>query len=122
MATGVMPWTQTAVHSSGANFLAECVVPSFTKPNNLSIATGVEPAVHVICGNFFFDRQRNREVMMNEPDLLRAGTLFEAFQQTGARISVLTEKDKLRRLLGKRLTFGEGGAMCFLPKSPTKRR
>jgi phosphonoacetate hydrolase len=113
VAAGVMPWTQTAIHSSGANLLAECVVPSFTNPNNLSIATGVEPAVHGICGNFFFDREHNREVMMNEPELLRAGTLFEAFQRAGARIAVLTAKDKLRRLLGKGLTFGEGGAVCF---------
>ena len=31
---------------------ADCVVPSFTNPNNLSIVTGVPPAAHGICGNF----------------------------------------------------------------------
>ena len=39
----------------GANLLADCVIPSFTNPNNLSIITGRPPAVHGIAGNFFFD-------------------------------------------------------------------
>ena len=42
----------------GANLLADCVVPSFTNPNNLSIVTGAPPAVHGICGNYFFDPRR----------------------------------------------------------------
>ena len=39
----------------GTNELADCVVPSFTNPNNLSIVTGVPPSVHGICGNYFFE-------------------------------------------------------------------
>jgi phosphonoacetate hydrolase len=34
----------------------DCVVPSFTNPNNVSIVTGGPPAVHGISGNYFFDR------------------------------------------------------------------
>ena len=30
-------------------------IPSFTNPNNLSIITGRPPAVHGICGNYFYD-------------------------------------------------------------------
>ncbi len=40
----------------GTSLLGDCVVPSFTNPNNLSIVTGAPPSVHGICGNFFFDR------------------------------------------------------------------
>ena len=84
----------------GHGFRADCVVPSFTNPNNLSIVTGVPPAVHGICGNYFFDREAGAEVMMNDPKYLRAGTILAAFSQAGAKVAVVTAKDKLRRLLG----------------------
>ena len=51
--------------------------------------------------------------MMNEPKFLRADTIFRAFQRRGAKICVITAKDKLRRLLGKDLTFGDGSAISF---------
>jgi len=52
-------------------------------------------------------------VMMNEPELLRTPTIFKAFQDAGAKIAIVTAKDKLRRLLGNELKLGEGGAICF---------
>ncbi len=110
---GVMPWMKKVVEGQGADFRALCVVPSFTNPNNISIVTGVAPVVHGICGNFYYDRENDREVMMNEPHLLRTPTIFKAFQDTGARIAIVTAKDKLRRLLGNELTYGDGGAICF---------
>ncbi|MEJ2178484.1 MAG: alkaline phosphatase family protein [Gammaproteobacteria bacterium] len=42
---GVMPWTKKLVEESGSDLRANCVVPSFTNPNNLSIVTGVPPVV-----------------------------------------------------------------------------
>jgi len=110
---GVMPWTGKVMAGKGSDLRGDCVVPSFTNPNNLSIVTGVPPVVHGICGNFYYDRENDREVMMNEPALLRVPTLFKAFQDAGAKIAVITAKDKLRRLLGNGLTFGQGGAICF---------
>jgi phosphonoacetate hydrolase len=110
---GVMPWTQKVVEGLGSDLRANCVVPSFTNPNNISIVTGVPPKVHGICGNFYYDRENDKEVMMNEPHLLRTPTIFKAFQDQGAKIVVVTAKDKLRRLLGNELVFGEGGAICF---------
>jgi phosphonoacetate hydrolase len=86
--------------ASGSAFKGDCVVPSFTNPNNLSIVTGVPPAVHGICGNFFYDRDADAEVMMNDPKYLRAGTVLAAFAEAGARLAVVTAKDKLRKLLG----------------------
>jgi phosphonoacetate hydrolase len=110
---GVMPWTQKVVEGLGSDLRGHCVVPSFTNPNNISIVTGVPPKVHGICGNFYYDRENDQEVMMNEPHLLRTPTIFKAFQDQGAKVAVVTAKDKLRRLLGNELVFGENGAICF---------
>ncbi len=92
----------------GSAFVGDCVVPSFTNPNNLSIVTGVPPSVHGICGNYFYDRETDAEVMMNDPKYLRAGTLLAAFADAGAKVAVVTAKDKLRRLLGHKLR-----GICF---------
>jgi phosphonoacetate hydrolase len=56
--------------------------------------------VHGICGNYFYDRDAGVEVMMNDPKYLRAGTILAAFSGAGAKVAVVTAKDKLRKLLG----------------------
>ena len=112
MAAGCMPYL-SKITEQGTFRIADCVVPTFTNPNNLSIVTGQPPAVHGICGNFFYDRENDTEIMMNDPALLRAGTLFPPFQQQGAKIAIVTAKDKLRGLLGHGLEFGDNGAICF---------
>jgi len=112
VADGVMPFMARML-ANGANLRADCVVPSFTNPNNLSIVTGRPPVVHGISGNYFLNPDTGEEVMMNDPALLRAPTLFPAFQDAGAGIAIVTAKDKLRRLLGHGLRFGADGAICF---------
>lgn len=107
VAAGVTPYL-ARMRSQGADLLADCVVPSFTNPNNLSIVTGAPPAVHGICGNYFFDRELGEEVMMNDPKYLRAGTVLAAFADAGAKVAVVTAKDKLRKLLGNRMQ-----GICF---------
>ncbi len=109
---GLAP-TLARMLAQGTSRLAECVVPSFTNPNNLSIVTGVPPSVHGICGNYFYDRDADAEVMMNDPKLLRVGTLFKAFQDAGARVAAITAKDKLRALLGHGLALGPKLACAF---------
>src|SRR5687767_4369485 len=69
---GVAPFLGRLL-SQGTALEADCVVPSFTNPNNLSIVTGVPPAAHGICGNYFYDRDAEAEVMMNDPKYLRCG-------------------------------------------------
>jgi len=98
-AAGSMPFL-SAASAAGASLLGASVVPSFTNPNNLSIVTGVPPAVHGICGNYFWDRDADAEVMMNDPKYLRCDTILAAFALAGATVGVVTAKDKLRRLLG----------------------
>ncbi|RYF70811.1 MAG: phosphonoacetate hydrolase [Comamonadaceae bacterium] len=96
---GVAPFLARLL-DKGTSLLGDCVVPSFTNPNNLSIVTGAPPSVHGICGNFFLDTALGKEVMMNDPAYLRAGTIFSAFSDAGATVAVITAKDKLRTLLG----------------------
>jgi phosphonoacetate hydrolase len=98
---------------TGSSRIAQCVIPSFTNPNNLSILTGRPPKVHGIAGNYFYDRTSGEEVMMNDARFLRAPTIFEAFHEAGAKVAVVTAKDKLRTLLGKGLDFTFGRAIAF---------
>ncbi|WP_193531689.1 phosphonoacetate hydrolase [Roseateles aquatilis] len=104
---GVVPYLERML-AQGSSLIGDCVVPSFTNPNNISIVTGVPPAVHGISGNFFYDVENGREVMMNDPSYLRAPTLLAAFATAGARVAVVTAKDKLRTLLGHGLK-----GICF---------
>ena len=60
---------------------------------------------------------------MNDPRFLRTPTVFAGFQGAGARVAVVTAKDKLRALLGAGLTFGDDTAICFsAEKSDTTTR
>jgi phosphonoacetate hydrolase len=104
----------------GANLLAHSVIPSFTNPNNLSIITGCPPAVHGIAGNYFFDPATGQEVMMNDAKLLRAPTIMKAFHDAGAKVAVVTAKDKLRTLLGNGLDLGSGRAIAFSSEKADK--
>jgi phosphonoacetate hydrolase len=97
---GVAPYLRRMCEQ-GASLLGDCVVPSFTNPNNLSIVTGTPPAVHGICGNYFYDPVRREEVMMNDARYLRAETILAALSRAGASVAVVTAKDKLRALLGE---------------------
>ena len=108
VAAGAAPFLRALLGGAGSDFTADCVMPSFTNPNNLSIVTGVPPAVHGICGNYFFDPESGEEVMMNDPRHLRVGTILAAFADAGAKVAVITAKDKLRKLLGHRMR-----GICF---------
>ena len=99
VAHGQMPWLKRVL-AEGTVLIADCVIPSFTNPNNLSIVTGAPPSVHGICGNYLFDVASNTEVMMNDPKWLRAPTLLAALADAGRSVAVVTAKDKLRKLLG----------------------
>jgi phosphonoacetate hydrolase len=107
VAAGRMPWLKRTL-AQGTGLIADCVVPSFTNPNNLSIVTGAPPSVHGICGNYLFDMASGTEVMMNDPKWLRAPTLLAALADAGKKVAVVTAKDKLRRLLGHRMK-----GICF---------
>jgi len=111
---GVAPYL-ARMQARGGSLIGDCVVPTFTNPNNVSIVTGVPPSVHGICGNYFYDVAADREVMMNDPAYLRAPTLLAAFADAGALVAAVTAKDKLRTLLGHGLK-----GICFSAEKADK--
>ena len=100
-----------AAREDGRLRLAKGAMPSFTNPNNCSIVTGRPPSVHGIAGNFFLEPGTSKPVMMNDPSFLRAPSILAEFSQAGARVCVVTAKDKLRKLLGHGLDMSN--AVCF---------
>ncbi len=108
LAQNILPNIQRFL-AQGFGTWADAVVPTFTNPNNLSIVTGSPPAVHGISGNYFLDPTTGRAVMMTDPRQLRSETLLARFSHTGAKVIVITAKDKLRRLLGHGIAAG----VCF---------
>ncbi len=104
----------------GASVQADSVIPSFTNPNNLSIITGRPPAVHGIAGNYFYDPATKTEVMMNDPKFLRAPTILRAFHDAGAKVAMVTAKDKLRLLLSHGLDYASGRAIAFSSEKADK--
>ncbi|MAI58901.1 MAG: phosphonoacetate hydrolase [Rhodobacteraceae bacterium] len=116
---GLMPNLQN-LRRLGCDRQAHSVIPSFTNPNNMSIATGKPPTIHGICGNYLYEPDTGKEVMMNDVRFLRAPTIFSAFYEAGARVAVVTAKDKLRALLGAGLKFDEDRAICFSSEKADK--
>ena len=114
VAAGHMPWMKKVL-ATGTGLQADCVVPSFTNPNNLSIVTGAPPSVHGICGNYLYDSANNVEVMMNDPKWLRAPSLLAALSDAGCKMAVITAKDKLRQLLGHQMK-----GICFSAEKADK--
>ncbi|WP_353129885.1 phosphonoacetate hydrolase [Parapedobacter pyrenivorans] len=89
--------------AQGFRGMVRGALPSFTNVNNSSIVTGVSPAVHGICGNFFYDADKDEEVMMNAAKYLRADTLLAAAARAGRKVAVVTAKEKLRDILSHQL-------------------
>ncbi|KAJ6187486.1 Alkaline phosphatase-like alpha/beta/alpha [Penicillium mononematosum] len=94
---------------TGFHATARSCMPSFTNPNNVSIITGVPPSTHGIAGNFFLDRNTGETRMITDDSLLRGSTILEQMVQRGVRVSAITAKDKLRKILA----HGLKGAICF---------
>lgn len=98
LAAGKMPETARFL-KKGARGQAMGVMPSYTNPNNVSIITGVSPAIHGISGNHFLDTESQREVAMNAASHLRCPTLLDGFAGAGMAVGCITAKEKLRALL-----------------------
>ncbi|MSO94060.1 MAG: phosphonoacetate hydrolase [Rhodospirillales bacterium] len=97
---------------NGFSAVADGTVPSFTCPNNMSIATGAPASVHGISGNFYLDRVTGEAVVMTGPELLRSSTVLAEFSKAGAKVVSITAKDKLRLQLGKGMDIA-GGSVNF---------
>ena len=108
---GIVPTIARFVRQ-GFGATADCVIPSFTCPNNVSIITGSPPSIHGISGNFYLEPGTRRAVVMTGVELMRSTTILAAFAAAGAKVVSVTAKDKLRAQLGKDLDLA-GGAISF---------
>jgi phosphonoacetate hydrolase len=104
---------------TGFNAIAECVIPSFTCPNNVSIVTGSPPSVHGISGNFYLEAETGKAVVMTGPELMRSTTILAEFSRNGAKVASITAKDKLRHQLGKDMNIA-GGSVNFSSEKADK--
>ena len=99
--------------------IAQCVIPSFTCPNNVSIVTGSPPSIHGISGNFYLEPETGKAVVMTGPELMRSTTILAEFSRKGARVASITAKDKLRQQLGKDMNIA-GGCINFSSEKADK--
>jgi len=118
-ARGRMP-RLAAMARDGWRGLARAALPSFTNVNNTSIVTGVSPAVHGICGNFFLEPATGEEVMMNSPRFLRCPTILRTAAEAGRKVAFITAKEKLRTDLGDGLV--ERGGIAFSSEKAAEAR
>src|SRR5690606_30622293 len=88
-------------------------MPSFTNPNNISIVCGAPPAVHGISGNYWYDRETGREVMMVDEGPLSAPTILAEMAKAGVKVAAITAKDKLRKALAVGLAGKGGSGIAF---------
>lgn len=101
---------RATTQATGFDGAALAAMPTFTNPNNLSIVTGAPPSVHGISGNYTLDRATRSEVMMLEDSGMIGETIPGALSQAGARVGVITAKDKLRKALSRGLDGLSGSA------------
>lgn len=99
LSRGIMPHLQRMLDDGGEFAVGTCSIPSLTNPNNLSIVTGVSPAIHGVPGNYCRLPDGTLE-LLNDPKYLRASSIHAAFQAAGIATLCVTAKDKLRLLLG----------------------
>jgi phosphonoacetate hydrolase len=105
--------------ATGFSAIAQCVIPSFTCPNNVSIVTGAPPSIHGISGNFYLEPETGNAVVMTGPELMRSTTILAEFSRSGARVASITAKDKLRQQLGKGMNIA-GGCINFSSEKADK--
>ncbi len=105
LALGLLP-NFKKIMTQGFASVALGAMPSFTNPNNISVITGVPPSVHGISGNYFLNPATGKEMMMNEPEFVRAESILARFSQHGAKVVAITAKDKLAKMLADKLRGG----------------
>ena len=107
--------------TQGTNLLADCVVPSFTNPNNLSIVTGRPPAVHGICGNYFLDPDSGQRGDDERPEVpARSRRCSRRSSAPAAASPSSPPRTSCAALLGKGLELGAGKACSFSSEKSDK--
>lgn len=114
LAAGIEDWILPTISSFvgfGFHTTALSAMPSVTNPNNLSIITGAPTATHGIAGNYYLDRATGTEHMVLDDALVRGSTILAQMANAGVRVTAITAKDKLRKIINRGLFPGKN--ICF---------
>jgi phosphonoacetate hydrolase len=99
LARGLVPRLAAMLDAGGEYRIGASEMPSLTNPNNLSIVTGVPPALHGVPGNYCRLEDGTLE-LFNDPRFLRAPSIHAVLAGQGVPTLMVTAKEKLRLLLG----------------------
>ena len=111
IADGRMPWLAKTRPAGTDRVIACCA--DLHKPEQSLHCDGPTAVGARYRGQFFWNPDTGEEAMMNDPAFLRCGTILAAFAEAGARVAVVTAKDKPRLQLGYGMRFGAGNGICF---------
>ena len=89
---------------SGFFKLGQCIMPSVTNVNNVSLVTASYPETHGISSNYRLVRETGEEIYMESGEYVLAETLFQRAKRQDKTSILVTSKDKLRTLLGSGAT------------------
>ena len=77
----------------------QCMMPSVTNVNNVSLVTASYPETHGICSNFWLAPGSEEGIYVESGEYILAETMFQRAAHQGATSILATSKDKLRTLL-----------------------
>ena len=85
----------------GFHVTGNCMMPSVTNVNNVSVVTGKYPTEHGISSNYRLVRETGEDIYMESGEYILSETFFQRATKMGAKSILSTSKDKLRTLLSK---------------------
>ncbi len=83
----------------GFSTIGQCMMPSVTNVNNVSILTASYPETHGICSNYWYRGEGEEGVYTESADYILAETFLQRAGSLGMDSLLATSKDKLRSLL-----------------------
>ena len=99
--------TPNLTRLGGMGFLktGQCMMPSVTNVNNVSLVTAAYPDTHGISSNYRLVRETGKEIYMESGEYVLAETMFQRLERRGGKSALVTSKDKLRTLLADGATI-----------------
>ena len=89
----------TELGKKGFFTTGQCMMPSVTNVNNVSLVTASYPETHGICSNFWLAPGSEEGIYVESGEYILAETMFQRARRQGATSILSTSKDKLRTLL-----------------------
>lgn len=84
----------------GFSTIGQCMIPSVTNVNNVSILTASYPETHGICSNYWYRGDGEEGIYTESADYILAETFLQKAGRLGMDSLLATSKDKLCSLLG----------------------